>query len=156
VIVTLGQIEIVRVRPGLFTANANGQGVAAALALRVRADGSQQFEPVSRFDPAQNRFVSTPIDLGPATDQVFLILFGTGTRFRSSLSSVSARIGGVDAPVLDRAWRGGDQGDGGWPTDERSDDQRQVNARKEIVYEANLACRSICFDRSFCRLCLRG
>jgi uncharacterized protein (TIGR03437 family) len=100
VIVTLGQIEIVRVRPGLFTANASGQGVAAALALRVRADGAQQFEPVSRFDPAQNRFVPTPIDLGPASDQVFLILFGTGTRFRSSLSTVSTRIGGVDAPVL--------------------------------------------------------
>jgi uncharacterized protein (TIGR03437 family) len=98
--VSVGTVQIATVAPGLFAANANGQGVAAALALRVRADGSQQFEPVSRFDPAQNRFVSTPIDLGPATDQVFLILFGTGTRFRSSLPNVSARIGGVDAPVL--------------------------------------------------------
>jgi uncharacterized protein (TIGR03437 family) len=98
--VSAGTVQIAAVAPGLFAANANGQGVAAAAALRVKADGSQQFEPVSRFDPAQNRFVPTPIDLGPATDQVFLILFGTGTRFRSSLSSVSARIGGVDAPVL--------------------------------------------------------
>jgi uncharacterized protein (TIGR03437 family) len=97
--VSAGTVQIAAVAPGLFAANANGQGVAAALALRVKADGTQQFEPVSRFDPAQNRFVPTPIDLGPATDQVFLILFGTGTRFRSSLSSVSARIGGVDAPV---------------------------------------------------------
>jgi uncharacterized protein (TIGR03437 family) len=98
--VSAGAVQIAAVAPGLFAANANGQGVAAALALRVKADGTQQFEPVSRFDPAQNRFVATPIDLGPATDQVFLILFGTGTRFRSSLSTVSARIGGVDAPVL--------------------------------------------------------
>jgi uncharacterized protein (TIGR03437 family) len=97
--VSAGTVQIARVAPGLFAANANGQGVAAALALRLKADGSQQFEPVSRFDAAQNRFVPTPIDLGPATDQVFLILFGTGTRFRSSLPAVSARIGGVDAPV---------------------------------------------------------
>ena len=98
--VSAGTVRIAAVAPGLFAANANGQGVVAALALRVKADGTQQFEPVSRFDPAQNRFVPTPIDLGPATDQVFLILFGTGTRFRSSLPNVSARIGGVDAPVL--------------------------------------------------------
>lgn len=98
--VSAGTVRIAAVAPGLFAANANGQGVAAALALRIKADGSQQFEPVSRFDAAQNRFVSTPIDLGPASDQVFLILFGAGTRFRSSLSNVSARIGGVDAPVL--------------------------------------------------------
>ena len=95
-----GTVRIAAVAPGLFAANANGQGVAAALALRVRADGSQQFEPVSRFDPTQNRFVSVLIDLGPETDQVFLILFGTGTRFRSSLTAVSARIGGVEMPAL--------------------------------------------------------
>jgi uncharacterized protein (TIGR03437 family) len=98
--VSAGTVQIAAVAPGLFAANANGQGVAAALVLRVKADGTQQFEPVSRFDAAQNRFVPTPIDLGPASDQVFLILFGTGARFRSSLSSVSARIGGVEAPVL--------------------------------------------------------
>jgi len=97
--VSTGTVRIAAVAPGLFAANANGQGVAAALALRVKADGSQIYEPVIRFDATQNKFVSAPIDLGPETDQVFLILFGTGTRFRSSLSNVSARIGGVDAPV---------------------------------------------------------
>ncbi len=98
--VSAGTVRVEAVAPGLFAANANGQGVAAALALRVKADGSQSYEPVSRFDPTQNRFVSVPIDLGSETDQVFLILFGTGARFRSSLLTVSARIGGVDAPVL--------------------------------------------------------
>jgi len=38
--------------PGLFTANVSGQGVAAAVALRVKAGGSQVFEPVARFDAA--------------------------------------------------------------------------------------------------------
>jgi uncharacterized protein (TIGR03437 family) len=98
--VSAGTVQIAPVAPGLFAVNANGQGVAAALALRVKADGTQQFEPVSRFDPAQNRFVSVPLDLGPETEQVFLILFGTGLRFRNSLSTVSARLGGVEAPVL--------------------------------------------------------
>lgn len=98
--VSAGTIRIESVAPGLFSANATGQGVASAVALRVRADGSQSYEPVSRLDPAQNRFVAIPLDLGPATDQVFLILFGTGIRFRSSLSAVSARIGGVDVQVL--------------------------------------------------------
>ncbi len=100
---SFGNVRIASVAPGLFAANASGQGVAAAVALRVKADGAQVFEPVARFDSAQNRFVAAPIDLGPdlgaATDQVFLILFGTGLRFRSSLAAVNARIGGTDAQV---------------------------------------------------------
>ena len=40
-----------------------------------------------------------PIDLGPTTDQVFLVLFGTGLRYRSALSAVSANIGGTDTTV---------------------------------------------------------
>ncbi len=95
--VSTGVSQITSVAPGLFTANASGQGVAAALALRVKADGSQQFESVARFDAAQNKFVAAPIDLGPETDQVFLILYGTGIRLRSSLSAVSVKLGGVDA-----------------------------------------------------------
>jgi uncharacterized protein (TIGR03437 family) len=92
-----GTTLITAIAPGVFTANASGQGVAAAVALRIRADGSQRYEPVAQFDPAQNRFVPVPIGLGPETDQVFLILFGTGIRHRSSLASTSAKLGGVDA-----------------------------------------------------------
>ncbi len=97
--VSMGTVQIAAVAPGLFSANANGQGVAAAVALRVTGSGLQVFEPVSRFDPAQNRFVSMPIDLGPESDQVFLLLFGTGYRNRSSLSATAVRIGGMDAQV---------------------------------------------------------
>jgi len=38
--------------------------------------------------------------LGPETDQVFLVPFGTGFRFRSSLSAVTVKIGGADVEVL--------------------------------------------------------
>ena len=93
-------LAIAAIAPGLFSANANGQGVAAAVALRIRSDGSQTFEPVSRYDDAQRRFVATPIDLGPESDQLFLILFGSGLRNRSALSTVTARIGGVDSETV--------------------------------------------------------
>ncbi|GEM_PF-999898 len=95
-----GQAQIERVAPGLISANGNGQGVAAAVALRVKADGAQNFEPVARFDAAQGRFVPVPIDLGPASDQVFLILFGTGFRFRNNLADMTVRIGGVGVTTL--------------------------------------------------------
>jgi len=52
------------------------------------------------FDTAQNKFVAAPIELGPETDQVFLILFGTGVRWRSALTRVIATINGVSAEVL--------------------------------------------------------
>jgi uncharacterized protein (TIGR03437 family) len=96
---SVGTINIVSVAPGLFAANANGQGVAAAVALRVRANGSQSYEAMTRFDSTTSSFVFVPIDLGLATDQVFLVLFGTGLRNRSSATAVTAQIGGAAAQV---------------------------------------------------------
>jgi uncharacterized protein (TIGR03437 family) len=98
--VSTGTMNITTVAPSLFTANATGHGIAAAIAVRVRSDGTQVIEPVAQFDASQNRFVHVPIDLGAASDQVFLILYGTGFRHRSSLSAVSATIGGTNADVL--------------------------------------------------------
>lgn len=95
-----GVAQIGSVAPGLFSANSDGQGIAAAVTLRVRADGQQIFEPVSRFDPASNRSVAVPIDLGPDTDQVFLIAYLTGGRFRSSLATASASVGNANAELL--------------------------------------------------------
>jgi uncharacterized protein (TIGR03437 family) len=95
-----GAAIIETVAPGLFAANASGQGVAAAYALRQKADGSQIIEPVAQFNQATNRFDPVPLDLGAASDQLFLIGFGTGLRNRSSLSAVAATIGGTNAEVL--------------------------------------------------------
>jgi uncharacterized protein (TIGR03437 family) len=98
--VSAGTVQIATVAPGLFAANANGQGVAAAVVYRLRTDGTAVYEPLATFDAAQQRFVPTPIDLGPESDLVYLILYATGVRGRSSLQTVTARIGGADAPVL--------------------------------------------------------
>jgi uncharacterized protein (TIGR03437 family) len=98
--VSIGSAQIAAAAPGLFTANADGQGLAAAVAVRVKPDGTQTIEPIACFDEGQGKFVSVPIDLGPETDQVFLILFGTGFRSRSALGAVILKIGGVDQQVL--------------------------------------------------------
>jgi len=95
-----GAVEIATVSPGLFSADASGQGVANAVALRLKANGALSYEPVAQYDAAQNRFVAVPIDLGPATDQLFLALYGTGLKFRSALSAVNCSIGGVNNEVI--------------------------------------------------------
>jgi uncharacterized protein (TIGR03437 family) len=94
-VIDQGAIQIENVAPGLFTANANGQGVPAAGFIRVAPNGARTAEYfIFQFDTATNRFVSVPIDLGPAGEQGFLILFGTGFRNRSALSAVTCQIGG--------------------------------------------------------------
>jgi uncharacterized protein (TIGR03437 family) len=87
------------VAPGLFSANSDGKGVAAAYAVRVKKDGSQVYEPVARYDLEQKKFIPLPIDLGLETDQVYLILYGTGIRLLPSPDAATVRIGDVDAPV---------------------------------------------------------
>ncbi len=98
--VSTGVVQIAAVAPGLFSANTSGTGLAAATVLRVKADGSQSHDPVTRFDSEQGKIVAVPIDLGPETDQVFLLVFGTGFHKPSALSAVSCKIGGTNAEVL--------------------------------------------------------
>ena len=92
--VATGTVQINPVAPALFTADASGQGVAAAFFLRVAADQSRSQELI--FDP--NSRASVPIDLGPEGDQIFLLLFGTGVR--GFTSEVTATVGGESVPVL--------------------------------------------------------
>ncbi len=92
----LSQVEIANVVPGLFSADTTGRGFAAAHAQR---GGSLAFEQVVKFDSTKAQFVALPIDLGPATDQVYLILYGTGIRLRSNLNNVTATIGAIPATV---------------------------------------------------------
>ncbi|MBP6823008.1 MAG: hypothetical protein KA368_15780, partial [Acidobacteria bacterium] len=90
---SVGRAQIASVAPGLFSALANGQGVAAAVVLRVKADGSQSYEPV--FQAGQ----AVPIDFGPSGDQIYLLLYGTGFRNNSGINNVKLKIGGVDVSV---------------------------------------------------------
>jgi uncharacterized protein (TIGR03437 family) len=91
-------VEVAIVAPGLFTANGAGTGVPAAIAIR-RSIATQTDTPVPVFHCDANSCTSMPIDTG-ADGQVFLELFGTGIRGRTSLANVTATLGGVSAPVL--------------------------------------------------------
>ena len=86
-------VQITNASPGLFAANASGQGLANAVAVHVTTDGRQISEPVAVFDPAQAKFIARPIDLGPEGEIVVLLLYGTGVRYRSDLSNVIVTIG---------------------------------------------------------------
>ncbi len=94
-----GLLSIVDVASGIFTANADGNGVPAATILRVNFNGTQAYEPVAQFDPATGRMVPVEIPvMGPAGD-AYLVLFGTGWRNRTAEQNVTVYIGGVPASV---------------------------------------------------------
>jgi uncharacterized protein (TIGR03437 family) len=93
-----GTVTIDPVAPGLFSMGASGVG--AIIGLRVDANGQRSDVPVFTYDNNQKQFVATPIDLGAATDQVYLSIYGTGIRGFGNLSNVSASIGGRSVPVM--------------------------------------------------------
>jgi uncharacterized protein (TIGR03437 family) len=97
-IVSVGSITVAGIAPGLFSLDGSGRGLAAAYVLRVKASGEVTGEQVWRLDAGALAPLS--IDLGPASDQVFLVMFGTGFRSRTSLSAVTVTIGGIPAEVL--------------------------------------------------------
>jgi uncharacterized protein (TIGR03437 family) len=93
--ISLGYVNIAKVAPGVFTATSNGTGHPSALALRVKANGAQVYETITRFDQASQKIVAVPIDLTVPGEQVFLVLYGTGARNRSGLNAVNLMVGGT-------------------------------------------------------------
>jgi uncharacterized protein (TIGR03437 family) len=99
-VVASGTLQVAAVAPALFTANSSGMGIASALVLRIKGDGTQSYEPVARFEAGEKAFVAEPIKVGPESDQLFLILFGTGFRYGSGLDGITASVGGLNTAVL--------------------------------------------------------
>jgi uncharacterized protein (TIGR03437 family) len=95
--VAVGTLQVDTVAPGIFSANSSGEGVAAALAVWAKADGTQSLQYVFQCGPTLGSCVTIPLDLGGDTDVMYLQLYGTGIRGRSSLQAASAKIGGIDA-----------------------------------------------------------
>ncbi len=95
-----GNVMIEAVAPGLFAANANAQGVAAASVLRVKANGALSYESIARLNQAGTAWEPVPIDLGPEGEQVFLVAYGTGFRNRSALTNATATLGGANVELL--------------------------------------------------------
>ena len=98
--VATGTVEINEFAPGIFTANASGAGVAAALFIKVPAEGAREQDLI--FDQALQ---PVPLDLGGEGDQLYLSLFGTGMRGGNGAgvqqaSGVLAEVNGVVTGVL--------------------------------------------------------
>lgn len=83
-VVAAGTMKVAKVSPGLFSANSSGQGIASAVLLRIR-NGVQTFELVTAAE----------IDLGPAGDIVYVLVFGTGLRGRSAPGNISVSVGNI-------------------------------------------------------------
>ena len=79
----------------MFTFNA--AGLVAGSVLRVSGDGTQTPENFYQLD-GSGAVVPVPIDLGPSTDHVFLILYGTGFR-AAGTANTTMTIGGQNAQV---------------------------------------------------------
>jgi uncharacterized protein (TIGR03437 family) len=87
------------VAPTLFTMSGDGKGVPAANAIQVATAAPQTQSLVPVFQCTASGCDSTPIALS-ANTTVYLILYGTGIRNRSSLANVTMNIDGTDVPVL--------------------------------------------------------
>lgn len=97
--VATGTAGIERVAPALFAMNCDGKGVAAAMAVRVAADGKQTAVAVFTCGAEAGSCTPAAINRPAAGEQVILLLFGTGIRGRTSLDQVRVQIGGFQAEV---------------------------------------------------------
>jgi uncharacterized protein (TIGR03437 family) len=95
--VAAGTVQIATAAPALFTADASGSGPLAAQLLRLKANGQLIYEPLARNDGGKP--VTSPIEFGDASDQLFLVLYLTGLR-QAAQSNVRVNLGGVDFAPL--------------------------------------------------------
>lgn len=86
-VLSTGRLQVQTVSPRFFSLYQGGP--ARGLIVRLR-DGIQTVEDLSTL---------SAIDMGPDTDVVYLVLWVSGVRGRTSLANVSVKIGGVDASV---------------------------------------------------------
>ena len=93
---SIGELRFSPVAPALFSATSDGQGVASAVVQRVKGE-VQTYEQVAEL--SGGKVVPRAINLGGGDEQVYLVLFGTGIRYRTNVSNVSANIGGTAFPV---------------------------------------------------------
>jgi len=91
--VTYGYALVDELTPGIFSANADGKGVAAALSVRVKPDLTQIIEPI--FDPSEPLGSRTgiPLDLYQPPGDVYLSLYCTG--MGPGTGPATATVGGV-------------------------------------------------------------
>jgi uncharacterized protein (TIGR03437 family) len=93
---TASNVVIAPVAPAVFTVN--GNALIAGYAVRVSATGTQTTEPAYALN-AQGSYSAAPINMGAATDNVYLTIYATGVQ-AAGQAKVSVTVNGVNAPVL--------------------------------------------------------
>jgi len=75
--VSSGIVLVTPTAPGMFSANSDGQGIAAGYIQRVKSDGTvTDPELIFQYDASQGKRVAVPISFNG--DKVILEMFGTG------------------------------------------------------------------------------
>ena len=100
--VSVSNVQIAPVAPGLFELNSNG--LAAAYVILYHADESQTVEQVYTLNAGA--VVASPVSLGSSTDQAYLVLFGTGLE-AAGTSGVTVLAGGTAVPTKYAGSQGG-------------------------------------------------
>jgi uncharacterized protein (TIGR03437 family) len=90
-IVAAGPVNVVSLAPALFTFLGTGNGTVAGYALRVR--GTDQTTEFIYMIDGGGALVPKPIDMGPASDAVFLIVYGTGMQSNSGPANTIVDFG---------------------------------------------------------------
>jgi uncharacterized protein (TIGR03437 family) len=93
--VSQGVVLVAAVAPGIYSANANGQGVASAEVVTVHADQSQTV--TQTFTCGSAGCTPQPINVSAAGGTVYLELFGTGLRHAVS---ATVQVGNASLPAL--------------------------------------------------------
>jgi uncharacterized protein (TIGR03437 family) len=92
---SFGSAQVVSVAPGIFTLNS--ANLAAAVGILETANGTQTPIQVYKVNSA-GAVIANPINLGSASDQVYLELYGTGIQ-AAGTSNVEVTVGGTKVPV---------------------------------------------------------
>ena len=118
---TTGIVYVAPVAPGLYSANADGKGPAAAIAVCAgtcagwptagKANG-QFFQTTFTCPNGAGSCETQPISIADG-DTVFVELYGTGLRHLASLFSVSMQINGQNVPVANVQYVGAQGADKG-------------------------------------------
>jgi|GEM_PF-475604 len=95
--VSSSTVQIARVAPGLFMKTVDGLAAAGFQRGNSYADAAAL--------DSTGAVVPVPIDV--STGDVYLVLYGTGIRFRNTLDAVTAQVGGLEARVVYAGPQGG-------------------------------------------------
>jgi uncharacterized protein (TIGR03437 family) len=93
---TSSSVVIAPVAPAVFTTN--GNALLVGWAIRVTSSGTVT-EEMGLVANADGSYTSAPINMGAATDKVYLAFYGTGVQ-AAGLANVTVTVNGVNAPVL--------------------------------------------------------